>query len=44
MRGKIIAYNDNEGRGIISGDDGLRYNVVRGALGGNGALIRSSIS
>jgi TM2 domain-containing membrane protein YozV len=41
MRGKIIAYNDNEGRGIISGDDGLRYNVVRGALGGNGALIRS---
>jgi TM2 domain-containing membrane protein YozV len=41
MRGKIIAYNDNEGRGIISGDDGLRYSVVRGALGGSGALVRS---
>jgi TM2 domain-containing membrane protein YozV len=40
MRGKIIAYNDNEGRGIISGDDGLRYGVVRGALGSSGAIVR----
>jgi TM2 domain-containing membrane protein YozV/cold shock CspA family protein len=33
MRGKIIAYNDTDGQGLISGDDGRRYPFVRGALG-----------
>jgi TM2 domain-containing membrane protein YozV/cold shock CspA family protein len=41
MRGKIISYNDSDGRGIISGDDGNRYEFVRGALGGNVRSVRS---
>jgi TM2 domain-containing membrane protein YozV len=40
MRGKIIAYNDQDARGIISGDDGRRYGFVRGALGSNPVLAR----
>ncbi len=34
MRGKILAYDDKEGSGIISGDDGNRYSFVRGDLMG----------
>jgi TM2 domain-containing membrane protein YozV len=41
MRGKIISYSDSDGRGIISGDDGNRYEFVRGALGGNVRSVRS---
>jgi TM2 domain-containing membrane protein YozV len=40
MRGKIISYSDSDGRGIISGDDGNRYEFVRGALGGNVRSVR----
>ena len=34
MRGKVLAYNDLGGSGLISGDDGVRYPFVRGALQG----------
>lgn len=32
MRGKVLSYNDLEGHGLISGDDGQRYAFVRGSL------------
>ena len=32
MRGKVLSYKDLEGEGLISGDDGLRYPFLRGAL------------
>jgi len=32
MRGKVLSYNDLDGAGLISGDDGQRYAFVRGAL------------
>ncbi|HRH20145.1 MAG TPA: TM2 domain-containing protein [Brevundimonas sp.] len=32
MRGKVLSYQDLEGTGIISGDDGKRYSFVRGDL------------
>ncbi len=32
MRGKVLSYQDLEGTGVISGDDGQRYNFVRGDL------------
>ena len=32
MRGKVLSYQDLEGTGIISGDDGQRYTFVRGDL------------
>lgn len=32
MRGKVLSYQDLEGTGIISGDDGNRYSFVRGDL------------
>jgi TM2 domain-containing membrane protein YozV len=32
MRGKVLSYQDLEGTGIISGDDGQRYSFVRGDL------------
>jgi len=32
MRGKVLSYSDLEGTGLISGDDGVRYTFVRGAL------------
>lgn len=32
MRGKVLSYNDLEGHGLISGDDGQRYGFVRGGL------------
>jgi TM2 domain-containing membrane protein YozV/cold shock CspA family protein len=32
MRGKVLAYDDAEGTGLISGDDGQRYAFARGAL------------
>jgi TM2 domain-containing membrane protein YozV/cold shock CspA family protein len=41
MRGKVINYDDKEGRGIISGDDGNRYEFVRGAIGGNVRSLRA---
>ncbi|MGE0339594.1 MAG: NINE protein [Xanthobacteraceae bacterium] len=41
MRGKVINYDDKEGRGIISGDDGNRYEFVRGAIGGNLRSLRA---
>ncbi|HEX4195895.1 MAG TPA: TM2 domain-containing protein [Caulobacteraceae bacterium] len=34
MRGKVLAYDDLGGTGLISGDDGQRYPFVRGALQG----------
>jgi TM2 domain-containing membrane protein YozV/cold shock CspA family protein len=40
MRGKVLSYNDFEGSGLISGDDGQRYGFVRGALQ-NGVRIVS---
>ncbi len=33
MRGKVIAYSEIEGRGLISGDDGQRYGFSRAVLG-----------
>lgn len=41
MRGKVITYDDKDGRGIISGDDGNRYEFVRGAIGGNTRSLRA---
>ena len=32
MRGKVLSYQDLEGTGVVSGDDGNRYNFVRGDL------------
>ncbi|HEX4183383.1 MAG TPA: NINE protein [Caulobacteraceae bacterium] len=32
MRGKVLSYNDLQGEGLISGDDGQRYPFVRGVL------------
>ena len=32
MRGKVLSYQDLEGTGVISGDDGNRYNFLRGDL------------
>ena len=32
MRGKVLTYNDNDGAGVISGDDGQRYGFMRSAL------------
>lgn len=40
MRGRVIAYDNDQGRGIISGDDGNRYEFVRGSLGGNMRSVR----
>jgi TM2 domain-containing membrane protein YozV len=38
MRGKVLAFNDIDGTGLISGDDGLRYGFTRAGLrGGSGA-------
>jgi TM2 domain-containing membrane protein YozV/cold shock CspA family protein len=34
MKGKILAYDDAEGTGMISGEDGKRYSFVRGDLQG----------
>jgi TM2 domain-containing membrane protein YozV len=39
MRGKVIAYSDAEGRGLISGDDG-RYTFLRGTLGAGLRVVR----
>lgn len=41
MRGKVLSYADLEGSGLISGDDGLRYPFVRGALQ-NGVRVVSA--
>jgi TM2 domain-containing membrane protein YozV len=41
MRGKVITYSDRDGRGIISGDDGNRYDFVRGSLGGNARFVQT---
>jgi TM2 domain-containing membrane protein YozV/cold shock CspA family protein len=40
MRGKVIVYNDTDGQGLISGDDGRRYPFVRGALGSGLRIVR----
>lgn len=32
MRGKVLSYQDLEGNGVISGDDGKRYSFLRGDL------------
>jgi TM2 domain-containing membrane protein YozV len=34
VRGKVLAYSDYDGSGVISGDDGVRYAFVRGGLQG----------
>ncbi|MCK2053597.1 NINE protein [Methylobacterium sp. 37f] len=39
MRGKVLGYDDSAGQGIISGDDGLRYQFVRGALQGSQRIL-----
>lgn len=41
MRGTLIAYNEAEGRGLISGDDGTRYAFVRASLGSDPAMARA---
>lgn len=32
MRGKVLSYNDDAATGLISGDDGARYEFTRGSL------------
>ena len=32
MRGKVLSYNDDAATGLISGDDGVRYEFTRGSL------------
>jgi TM2 domain-containing membrane protein YozV len=39
MRGKVLSYSDLEGTGLISGDDGVRYPFVRGALQGGVRVV-----
>lgn len=40
MRGKVLGYDQATGSGVISGDDGRRYNVAFGDLqGGVHALV-----
>lgn len=34
MRGKVLTYDDDNARGLISGDDGVRYAFTRGDLEG----------
>ena len=34
MRGRVLAFNEVAGSGLISGDDGQRYEFARGALQG----------
>lgn len=41
MRGKVLAYQDLEGTGVISGDDGRRYTFVRGDLQNGVRTVRS---
>ena len=40
MRGKVLVYDDMQGRGLISGDDGRRYSFVRGSLQVDSRLVR----
>jgi TM2 domain-containing membrane protein YozV len=35
MRGKVLTYDDDNARGLISGDDGIRYAFTRGDLAGD---------
>ena len=39
MRGKVLSYSDLDGLGLISGDDGARYDFVRGGLQGGIRII-----
>src|SRR5262245_60626404 len=39
MRGKVLSYSDLDGIGLISGDDGVRYDFVRGGLQGGRRTI-----
>lgn len=34
MKGKVLGYDDDNARGVISGDDGARYAFTRGDLAG----------
>jgi TM2 domain-containing membrane protein YozV len=34
MKGKVLGYDDDSARGLISGDDGARYAFTRGDLAG----------
>ncbi|MBN8552734.1 MAG: TM2 domain-containing protein [Caulobacterales bacterium] len=40
MRGKVLSYQDLEGTGVISGDDGNRYNFLRGDLQDGARTVR----
>jgi TM2 domain-containing membrane protein YozV len=37
VRGRVLSYDEMTGAGLISGDDGLRYEFSRGALQGGAA-------
>jgi TM2 domain-containing membrane protein YozV/cold shock CspA family protein len=43
MRGKVLAYSDYDGTGVISGDDGQRYGFVRGALQGGFRSVAAGV-
>ena len=40
MRGRVLDYQDLEGTGIVSGDDGQRYSFTRGDLQGGVRVVR----
>ena len=40
MLGKILFYDESKATGIISGDDGRRYNFLRTSFGNNPTTIR----
>ncbi|MEM8799846.1 MAG: NINE protein [Pseudomonadota bacterium] len=44
MQGKVLTFDPNTGQGIISGDDGQRYNFDAAGLGGGVASVRAGQS
>jgi TM2 domain-containing membrane protein YozV/cold shock CspA family protein len=43
MRGRVLSYNDLEGHGLISGDDGQRYTFTRGGLSNGVRVVPSGV-
>ncbi len=41
MRGEILSFDDVSGTGLISGDDGARYNFDRSAIQPGGGVVRA---
>lgn len=39
MKGKVLDYDDDQARGLISGDDGERYPFTRGDLAGRARSV-----